>query len=148
MSPLRCRGACKCILVWPKAVSWFGEVWFYLWHSRSASFHEEGFKKCLCGGIITCQIWPQPQHCAPCVFNHNVLLQHYYTLTISITELFPEPFSCEVRQSKICLKKEETWLPSYFVCPILHVYRKYHYSHMQWYKQEFRYEPSAHQQVN
>lgn len=89
----------SCFMVWRGLIVTSGTAGQY-------GFMRKGFKKCLCGGIITCQIWPQPQHCAPCVFNHNVLLQRYYTVTISITELFPEPFCCEVRQSKICLKKE------------------------------------------
>lgn len=49
---------------------------------------EEGFKKSVvCRGVITCQIWPQPQHCAPCVCNHNVLLQCHYTVTLLLQNI-------------------------------------------------------------
>lgn len=49
---------------------------------------EEGFQKSVvCRGVITCQIWPQPQHCAPCVFNHNVLLQCHYTVTLLLQSI-------------------------------------------------------------
>lgn len=142
MSPFGFSGASKCITVGTKAAQ-LGLICSAGTAGRYR-FMRRGFEKCLCGGIITCQIWPQPQHCAPCVFNHNVLLQAYFTVTSSITEVFPEPFCCEGTVTNVF--KEGTNGTAIRFCLSNRAFLQEipPQSHAR-YKQEFRHEPSAHQ---